>query len=164
MFSLGFGEILIICVILIIVVGPERLPTVMKGVGKTMRTVREASREIRTTVGLDELMRDDPPRPVYRPPPPATVARAQPLPATTDPNAVNAQPADSAKPVDPAASAASETAATTANAVPAAPLAEVQVPAAPMAAPPVAAPAAEPAAAIAPAPAPPPDDAGKSGV
>src|SRR5262245_8155723 len=84
MFSLGFGEILVICVILIIVVGPERLPNVMRGVGKTMRTVREASREIRTTVGLDELMRDDPPRPVYRPPPPATIARAQPLPASTE--------------------------------------------------------------------------------
>ena len=83
MFSLGFGEILVICVILILVVGPERLPAVMKGVGKTMRTVREASREIRTTVGLDELMRDDPPRPVYRPPPPATVARIEPLPAST---------------------------------------------------------------------------------
>lgn len=92
MFSLGFGEILVICVILILVVGPERLPTVMKGVGKTMRTVREASREIRTTVGLDELMRDDPPRPYYRPPPPATVARAEPLPADTDANAVPAPP------------------------------------------------------------------------
>ena len=87
MFSLGFGEILVICVILILVVGPERLPAVMKGVGKTMRTVREASREIRTTVGLDELMRDDPPRPYYRPPPPATIARAEPLPADTEANA-----------------------------------------------------------------------------
>jgi len=93
MFSLGFGEILVICVILILVVGPERLPAVMKGVGKTMRTVREASREIRSTVGLDELMRDDPPRPVYRPPPPATVARIEPLasaPSLTDANAAPA--------------------------------------------------------------------------
>jgi sec-independent protein translocase protein TatB len=95
MFSLGFGEILVICVILILVVGPERLPTVMKGVGKTMRTVREASREIRSTVGLDELMRDDPPRPMYRPPPPATVARIEPpvvapVPSLTDANSAPA--------------------------------------------------------------------------
>ena len=107
MFSLGFGEILIICVILIIVVGPERLPTVMKGLGKTMRTVREASREIRTTVGIDELMRDDPPpRPMYRPPPAATIARAQPLPATSE-------APDTSKPVEPSPASA--------NAVPAAP-------------------------------------------
>ena len=95
MFSLGFGEILVICVILILVVGPERLPAVMKGVGKTMRTVREASREIRTTVGLDELMRDDPPRPMYRPPPPATVARVEPLPADTQANTLPAVPPES---------------------------------------------------------------------
>lgn len=117
MFSLGFGEILVICVILIIVVGPERLPTVMKGVGKTMRTVREASREIRTTVGLDELMRDDPPRPIYRPPPPATVARTQPLPAPSTPAALPAtddRPAANAPPVavpaDPPVAPAAETA------------------------------------------------------
>lgn len=115
MFSLGFGEILVICVILIIVVGPERLPTVMKGVGKTMRTVREASREIRSTVGLDELMRDDPPRPVYRPPPSATVARAQPLPAPSEPAALPAgEPEPNAGaaavvPADPPAAPAAET-------------------------------------------------------
>ena len=78
MFNLGFGEILVICVVLIIVVGPERLPAVMKNVGKTLRTVRQASREIQNTVGLDELWREDvlntpPPRP--RMPPPATLSR-----------------------------------------------------------------------------------------
>lgn len=79
MFSLGFGEIVIICLILIVVVGPERLPSVMKSVGKTMRTVRQASRDLRETVGLDELMRDDYMRPLPPPPrpaPPATVSRA----------------------------------------------------------------------------------------
>jgi Tat protein translocase TatB subunit len=84
MFNLGFGEILVICVVLIIVVGPERLPAVMKNVGKTLRTVRQASREIQTSVGLDELWREDvlaplPPRP--RVPPPATVSRAPETPA-----------------------------------------------------------------------------------
>jgi sec-independent protein translocase protein TatB len=139
MFSLGFGEILVICVILILVVGPERLPAVMKGVGKTMRTVREASREIRTTVGLDELMRDDPPRPIYRPPPPATVARVEPLPASTEASApaasapaasapaanvteANAAPASGAQP--PPAALAAGTAVADVPAAPAAPPAE----------------------------------------
>lgn len=67
MFNLGIGEIALIAVVLIIVVGPERLPTLMRTVGKSLRTLRQASRDIRTTVGLDELMREDvlrtPPRP-----------------------------------------------------------------------------------------------------
>jgi sec-independent protein translocase protein TatB len=87
MFNLGFGEILLICAVLIIVVGPERLPTLMKTVGKTLRTVRQASQEIKSTVGLDELMREDitrplpPPRP--RLAPVATVSRDGDKPAAT---------------------------------------------------------------------------------
>jgi len=89
MFNLGFGEILVICVILIVVVGPERLPTLMKNVGKGMRTVREATREIRSTIGIDELMQEDVlrPAPPKRPPPAATVSRApvaQALPPDAD--------------------------------------------------------------------------------
>jgi sec-independent protein translocase protein TatB len=88
MFSLGFGEILIICVILIVVVGPERLPSLMKGVGKTMRTVREASRDLRGAIGIDEMMREDVLRPMPQPrkPPPATVNRDAP-PASSQPAA-----------------------------------------------------------------------------
>jgi sec-independent protein translocase protein TatB len=79
MFNLGFGEILLICVILIVVVGPERLPSMMKTVGKTIRTVRQASRDLQTSVGLDELLREDVlepmPRPPLMPPPAATISR-----------------------------------------------------------------------------------------
>jgi sec-independent protein translocase protein TatB len=79
MFNMGFSEILLICAVLIIVVGPERLPTLMKTVGKTIRTVRQASREIQQTVGLDELLREDITRPLPPPkprlPPTATVSR-----------------------------------------------------------------------------------------
>ena len=93
--SLGFQEILVICVVLIVVVGPERLPGMMKGVGKALRQMRQASREIRTSVGIDELMRDDvmrPPAPRPRPVPSATVARAAALPAP-DAQTANAPPA-----------------------------------------------------------------------
>ena len=76
MFNLGFGELAVIFIVLIIAVGPDRLPTMMKGLGKTIRTVRQASRDIRATVGIDELMREDllqaPPR---RPVPKAAIAR-----------------------------------------------------------------------------------------
>jgi sec-independent protein translocase protein TatB len=85
MFNMGFSEILLICAVLIIVVGPERLPTLMKTVGKTLRTVRQASQEIKATVGLDELMREDITRPLPPPKPRlapvATVSRDEDKPA-----------------------------------------------------------------------------------
>jgi Tat protein translocase TatB subunit len=122
MFNLGFGEILVICVVLIIVVGPERLPAVMKNVGKTLRTVRQASREIQTTVGLDELWREDvlaPPPPRPRVPPPATVSRAPETPAL--PPAVAETPAppapDSAAATAPPAAAPAPAPASNENAI-----------------------------------------------
>jgi Tat protein translocase TatB subunit len=121
MFNLGFGEILVICVVLIIVVGPERLPAVMKNVGKTLRTVRQASREIQTTVGLDELWREDvlaPPPPRPRTAPPATVSRA-PEPAALPAGAPAAPaPADAGANTNANASPAPGTTATATPATP----------------------------------------------
>jgi sec-independent protein translocase protein TatB len=88
MFNIGFGELAVICIVLIIAVGPERLPSMMKTVGKTVRTLRQASRDLRASTGIDELLREDfdyhppPPRAPVRPPeePPA-VSRDEPLAA-----------------------------------------------------------------------------------
>ena len=66
MLGIGFGEFALIVLVLIIVLGPERLPSFMKSVGKGIRTMRQASRDIRTAVGIDEMMREEV---VYRPPP-----------------------------------------------------------------------------------------------
>src|SRR4029079_5544784 len=79
---IGPGELLVICVVLIIAVGPERLPQFMKTVGGTLRTLRQASRDIRTSVGIDEMMRPDPPpRPKPRTPPAQTQPRASAAPS-----------------------------------------------------------------------------------
>jgi len=59
MLGIGFGEFTLILLVLIIVLGPERLPMFMKTVGKGIRSLRQASRDIRTAVGIDEMMRDD---------------------------------------------------------------------------------------------------------
>lgn len=76
MLNLGFGELAVIFIVLIIAVGPDRLPTMMKGLGKTIRTVRQASRDIRATVGIDELLREDVMAPLpKRPVPKAAIAR-----------------------------------------------------------------------------------------
>lgn len=77
MWNIGFGELAIICIVLIIAVGPERLPLMMKTVGKTVRTLRQASRDLRESTGIDELLREDfdyrPP--ARRPAPVASIAR-----------------------------------------------------------------------------------------
>ncbi|HEX2677275.1 MAG TPA: twin-arginine translocase TatA/TatE family subunit [Polyangiales bacterium] len=93
--GVGFGELVVICIVLIIAVGPERLPSMMRTIGRTLRTLRQASRDIRSATGIDELMRDDlldPPRPPPRRPAPpegpaptpriaAPAAEPAPLPA-----------------------------------------------------------------------------------
>lgn len=81
MFGLGFGEIMVIAILALVVVGPSRLPTLMKTVGGAMRQLRQASRDIRTSVGLDELIDLDGPKPTrtvttrVRPPQDATTAQ-----------------------------------------------------------------------------------------
>ena len=93
MFNIGFGELAIICIVLIIAVGPERLPSMMKTVGKTVRTLRQASRDLRASTGIDELLREDfdyhppPPRAPVRPPEePAPVSRDEPVAAAALPS------------------------------------------------------------------------------
>jgi sec-independent protein translocase protein TatB len=71
MFGIGFGEMLIIAVILLIAVGPKQLPSLMKTVGKGMRDVRRAAEDLRRSTGIDELMRDEDLRnPLKMDPPP----------------------------------------------------------------------------------------------
>ena len=63
-------------VIVLLAVGPEKLPTFMRTVGKGMRQIRNASREFKDAIGFDELMREGDPfrAPPVRPP------RARPVP------------------------------------------------------------------------------------
>lgn len=59
MFGIGFTEMLIIAVVLLIAVGPRQLPQLMKTVGKGLRDVRRAADDLRRSTGIDELLRDD---------------------------------------------------------------------------------------------------------
>jgi len=75
MFGIGPTELAFFLVIVLLAVGPDKLPTFMKTVGKGLRQVRNASREFKDAIGLDDLMREDPFRaPPIRPP------RAKPVP------------------------------------------------------------------------------------
>ncbi|MBC7174278.1 MAG: twin-arginine translocase TatA/TatE family subunit, partial [Polyangiaceae bacterium] len=59
MFGIGGGEMIVILLLLLLAVGPDRMPTFMKAVGKGMREFRRTTRELRSTVGIDELLRDE---------------------------------------------------------------------------------------------------------
>jgi Sec-independent protein translocase protein TatA len=76
MFGIGPIELALFLVIVLLAVGPERLPTFMRTLGRGLRQVRNASREFKEAIGLDELMREGDPfrAPPVRPP------RARPVP------------------------------------------------------------------------------------
>ena len=59
MFGIGFGEMLVIGVLILIAVGPDKLPTMVKTVAKTYRQFRRAATDIRASTGLDDFLRDE---------------------------------------------------------------------------------------------------------
>ncbi|HSN84500.1 MAG TPA: twin-arginine translocase TatA/TatE family subunit [Polyangiales bacterium] len=104
MFGIGPLELAVFLVIVLLVVGPDKLPTFMRTVGKAMRQVRNASREFKDAIGLDELLREGDPfrTPPIRPP------RAKPVPLEDQTavaaalERVNASSPESTEPADAA--------------------------------------------------------------
>ena len=106
MFGLGFGEILIILVLALILLGPARLPEVAKQLGKGLRDFRKATDDLKGQFER-EMYADDRPRPLVRPPTaaapvpapppgPAPAATAENVPgleaATAEPGQVSPEP------------------------------------------------------------------------
>lgn len=63
--SIGFGEILILLAVALIVFGPKRLPEMGRTIGRSLREFRRAASEMRAEIEED-LDDDEPPR-VARP-------------------------------------------------------------------------------------------------
>lgn len=59
MFGIGFGEMLVIAMFLLIAVGPDKLPTMIKTVAKTYRQFRRTALDLRASTGIDDLLRDE---------------------------------------------------------------------------------------------------------
>ncbi|NNF83910.1 MAG: twin-arginine translocase subunit TatB [Deltaproteobacteria bacterium] len=90
MFGIGFQEMLIILVVVLIFFGPKRLPDLAKSLGKGIAEFKKASDEVRK--GIDEAVQeaeteettpDDPPsgdEPRPDPPPPSASDPASPPP------------------------------------------------------------------------------------
>lgn len=83
MFGLSFGEIVIIAVIALLLLGPDRLPEAAKTLGKGLRDIRRATDDLKDQVQR-EISIDEPrpaPKPALVPPPVA----AQPVPGPAGP-------------------------------------------------------------------------------
>ncbi|MDQ3037467.1 MAG: twin-arginine translocase TatA/TatE family subunit [Myxococcota bacterium] len=59
MFGIGFGEMVVIAVLILIAVGPDKLPAMVKTVAKTYRQFRRTAMDIRASTGIDDLLRDE---------------------------------------------------------------------------------------------------------
>lgn len=86
MFGLGFGEILIIAIVALLLLGPDRLPEAAKTLGKGLREIRKATDDLKDQVdkeiNLKELLEDKPAKPSLVPPVPVS---ARPIPGPSGP-------------------------------------------------------------------------------
>jgi sec-independent protein translocase protein TatB len=103
MFGMGIGELVLILVVALLVVGPDKLPGAAKAIGKGIRDLRRHTQDLQDTIEKDEKLGEAvrelksalsgverPYRPIYRPPsPPSLPAGA----AAADPGAASS-PAD----------------------------------------------------------------------
>ena len=78
MFGIGGTELVVIAIVLLIAVGPSKLPKLLKAVVKGYSELRRATRELRASTGIDEILQDedlkDLRKPIYIPPPNLTGA------------------------------------------------------------------------------------------
>ena len=49
-FGIGFGEVLLILIVALIIWGPKRLPEISRTLGKTVRTLRKATYDLTSAV------------------------------------------------------------------------------------------------------------------
>ena len=59
MFGIGFWEMLMIGGLVLVAVGPERLPSMIKSIARLYRQARRAATDIRQSTGIDDVLRDD---------------------------------------------------------------------------------------------------------
>lgn len=59
MFGIGFGEIVLILFVVLLIYGPDKLPELAQKVGRVVREVRRASAEVHQALTSSN---DDPPK------------------------------------------------------------------------------------------------------
>ena len=99
MFDIGFSEILVIFILALIVLGPEKLPRVVREVGRWVGRARAMARQFQEQLE-DEVdsdrnrtsRRTEPMRPVGGTPPPLAPDHVEPVPSIADPWQTAADP------------------------------------------------------------------------
>lgn len=117
MFGLSFGELVIVAILALVLLGPEKLPDAAKQAGKLMRELRRATDDLKDQIEGEMYADDRRAKPSFPAPVPAAPsAPAGPPPAASAENVpgLDAALAEPAAPADVAATAAApaETAAT----------------------------------------------------
>jgi sec-independent protein translocase protein TatB len=72
MFEVGFSELLLIMVLALLVLGPQKLPKVVAEVGRWMGRARAMARQFREQLEVEAAEPQRPPPPAPPPPPPPT--------------------------------------------------------------------------------------------
>ena len=80
MFGLSFGEIVIIAIVALLLLGPERLPEAAKTLGKSLREIRRATDDLKDQVEKEIYSEDKPAKPALVPP-----VAARPIPGPAGP-------------------------------------------------------------------------------
>lgn len=108
MFGLGFGEIVVILVLALVLLGPQKLPEVAKQAGKLMREFRKATDGLKDQFESELYAQERKPvRPAIAPPtaPPVAAIAGSPVPVASIDN-IPGLDAALAEPVLPAGAAA----------------------------------------------------------
>ncbi len=59
MFDLGAGELLVLGIVLLVVVGPRELPRLLRALGRGIRKLRSTSMELRSQSGIDDAIQEE---------------------------------------------------------------------------------------------------------
>ncbi len=84
MFGLSFTEVIIIAVVALLLLGPDKLPDAAKTLGKSLREIRKATDDLKDSVEREIYAEDRPAKPALVPP---VAARPVPGPAGPPPEA-----------------------------------------------------------------------------
>lgn len=90
MFNVGPLELMVILIVALLVVGPNRLPEVGRSIGRGLREFRKAQDEVRAT--LQTALAEEPPASRVANPAPATGAEPDAVETSTDRDAAAAEP------------------------------------------------------------------------
>ena len=105
-FGLAYSEIAVIMLVALIVLGPKKLPELMRQIGKVMGTLRKASDDLRREILYNDEMRSfrDTIRDVIEPPrsaPPPPFASPPPVPPKLKVKPKDETPAPAPEPPQP---------------------------------------------------------------